>query len=91
LKWTLKEVLFRKKQCAAKYFTQAGICSIGCAPCTRAISEDEDIRAGRWWWESSHKECGLHQNKLLSTKLESSNKLKHKNNPFGFPSFAAGG
>jgi phosphoadenosine phosphosulfate reductase len=44
LKWTLKGVLFRKKQCAAKYFTQAGICSIGCAPCTRAISEDEDIR-----------------------------------------------
>jgi hypothetical protein len=29
---------------------------------------------------------------LLSTKLESSNKLKHKNiNPFGFPSLAAGG
>jgi hypothetical protein len=28
------------------------------------------------------------KNKLLSTKLESSNKLKHKNiNPFGFPSF----
>jgi 3'-phosphoadenosine 5'-phosphosulfate sulfotransferase (PAPS reductase)/FAD synthetase len=41
-------VLFRKKQCAAKYFTQAGFVSIGCAPCTRAISEDEDIR-GRWW------------------------------------------
>jgi phosphoadenosine phosphosulfate reductase len=35
--------------------------SIGCAPCTRAIVEGEDIRAGRWWWESSHKECGLHQ------------------------------
>jgi phosphoadenosine phosphosulfate reductase len=25
------------------------ILSIGCAPCTRAIAE-EDIRAGRWWW-----------------------------------------
>ncbi|MDR0481469.1 MAG: phosphoadenylyl-sulfate reductase, partial [Gallionellaceae bacterium] len=25
--------------------------SIGCAPCTRAISVGEDIRAGRWWWE----------------------------------------
>jgi phosphoadenosine phosphosulfate reductase len=35
--------------------------SIGCAPCTRAISAGEDIRAGRWWWESAeHKECGLH-------------------------------
>jgi phosphoadenosine phosphosulfate reductase len=35
--------------------------SIGCAPCTRAIKEGEDIRAGRWWWENpEHKECGLH-------------------------------
>jgi phosphoadenosine phosphosulfate reductase len=35
--------------------------SIGCAPCTRAISPGEDIRAGRWWWENpDSKECGLH-------------------------------
>jgi len=35
--------------------------SIGCAPCTRAISLGEDSRAGRWWWETSDlKECGLH-------------------------------
>ncbi len=35
--------------------------SIGCAPCTRAISLGEDFRSGRWWWESSDlKECGLH-------------------------------
>jgi phosphoadenosine phosphosulfate reductase len=35
--------------------------SIGCAPCTRAISLGEDFRAGRWWWEQeSAKECGLH-------------------------------
>ena len=35
--------------------------SIGCAPCTRAISLGEDFRAGRWWWETaSAKECGLH-------------------------------
>lgn len=38
-----------------------GYPSIGCAPCTRAICEGEDIRAGRWWWENpEHKECGLH-------------------------------
>lgn len=38
-----------------------GYPSIGCAPCTRAVAEGEDIRAGRWWWESpEHKECGLH-------------------------------
>lgn len=35
--------------------------SIGCQPCTRAITLGEDFRAGRWWWESeSAKECGLH-------------------------------
>jgi phosphoadenosine phosphosulfate reductase len=39
----------------------AGYPSIGCAPCTRAVASGEDIRAGRWWWESpEHKECGLH-------------------------------
>lgn len=38
-----------------------GFVSIGCAPCTRAIREGEDLRAGRWWWEdTSKKECGLH-------------------------------
>ena len=35
--------------------------SVGCAPCTRAISMGEDFRAGRWWWEDeAAKECGLH-------------------------------
>ena len=39
-----------------------GYPSIGCQPCTRAIKPGEDIRAGRWWWESpEHRECGLHQ------------------------------
>lgn len=38
-----------------------GFISIGCAPCTRAIAAGENPRAGRWWWESSHKECGLHE------------------------------
>lgn len=39
-----------------------GYPSIGCAPCTRAVEEGEDIRAGRWWWENpEHKECGLHR------------------------------
>ncbi|WP_428023432.1 phosphoadenylyl-sulfate reductase [Arcobacter sp.] len=38
-----------------------GYPSIGCAPCTRAVKEGEDIRSGRWWWENpEHKECGLH-------------------------------
>jgi phosphoadenosine phosphosulfate reductase len=38
-----------------------GFPSIGCAPCTRALTPGEDIRAGRWWWETADtKECGLH-------------------------------
>ena len=39
--------------------------SIGCAPCTRAISLGEDLRSGRWWWEDGEtaKECGLHVKK----------------------------
>jgi len=36
--------------------------SIGCAPCTRAVHDGEDVRAGRWWWEdAASKECGLHR------------------------------
>jgi phosphoadenosine phosphosulfate reductase len=39
-----------------------GYRSIGCAPCTRAVKEGEDARAGRWWWENpENKECGLHR------------------------------
>ena len=42
--------------------------SIGCAPCTRAISLGEDFRAGRWWWEDeAAKECGLHVTPPAST------------------------
>jgi phosphoadenosine phosphosulfate reductase len=39
-----------------------GYRSIGCAPCTRAVRDGEDARAGRWWWENpENKECGLHR------------------------------
>jgi len=39
-----------------------GYASIGCLPCTRPIDPGEDIRAGRWWWETlGNKECGLHE------------------------------
>ena len=35
--------------------------SIGCEPCTRAVTLGEDFRSGRWWWENeAGKECGLH-------------------------------
>jgi len=43
-----------------------GYPSIGCDPCTRAIRPGEDIRAGRWWWESrDNKECGIHVSPLV--------------------------
>lgn len=45
----------------------SGFRSIGCAPCTRALQKGEDIRAGRWWWESaSQKECGLHNRNAIT-------------------------
>ena len=38
-----------------------GYPSVGCAPCSRAIREGEDDRAGRWWWEQpENRECGIH-------------------------------
>ena len=63
LKWTLQEVeaYLEKNNVPQNTLHKNGFVSIGCAPCTRAILPGEDIRAGRWSWESSHKECGLHQ------------------------------
>ncbi len=61
--WTLDEVKNYIKQHNIPYNTlhDRGFPSIGCAPCTRAVREGEDFRAGRWWWEDqSKKECGLH-------------------------------
>jgi len=45
--------------------------SIGCEPCTRAVSLGEDHRAGRWWWEQeSAKECGLHMRPEVHVKTQ---------------------
>ncbi len=62
LKWTLEEVqkYIDDHNVPQNSLHKKGFVSIGCAPCTRAIVEGEDIRAGRWYWEQSHKECGLH-------------------------------
>ncbi|MES2375615.1 MAG: phosphoadenylyl-sulfate reductase [Bacteroidota bacterium] len=62
--WTLEEVKAYIKKHNVPYNTlhDRGFPSIGCQPCTRAIREGEDFRAGRWWWEDqSKKECGLHE------------------------------
>lgn len=62
LRWTLEEVqkYIDDHNVPQNSLHKKGFVSIGCAPCTRAIVEGEDIRAGRWYWEQSHKECGLH-------------------------------
>ena len=63
LNWTLEEVklYINKHNIPYNSLHDKGFVSIGCAPCTRAIKEDEDFRAGRWWWEQhDKKECGLH-------------------------------
>ncbi|MDO6437650.1 phosphoadenylyl-sulfate reductase [Cyclobacterium sp. 1_MG-2023] len=63
LHWSMEEMLGYIKEEGIPYNTlhDKGFVSIGCAPCTRAITPGEDARAGRWWWEASQKECGLHE------------------------------
>jgi phosphoadenosine phosphosulfate reductase len=62
LYWTYDEILSYINTYHVPYnkLHDKGFISIGCAPCTRAIEPGEDARAGRWWWEASKKECGLH-------------------------------
>lgn len=64
--WSLDEVkaYIRENNIVYNTLHDKGFPSIGCAPCTRAVQEGEDFRAGRWWWEDqSKKECGLHTTK----------------------------
>jgi len=61
--WTMEDVMdyLKKNNVPYNRLHDQGFISIGCAPCTRAVEEGEDFRAGRWWWEqNSGKECGLH-------------------------------
>lgn len=63
LDWTLADIeaYITAHQVLVNPLHAQGFPSIGCAPCTRAIAPGEDVRAGRWWWESADKkECGLH-------------------------------
>lgn len=61
--WTLNDVwtYIRQNEVPYNELHDKNFPSIGCEPCTRAITVGEDIRAGRWWWENPEtKECGLH-------------------------------
>ena len=66
LDWSLDEVedYLNTHNVPVNALHNRGFSSIGCAPCTRPIMEGEDPRAGRWWWENSGKECGLHRVKI---------------------------
>ena len=61
--WSLDQVhkYIKENSIDVNVLHAKGFVSIGCAPCTRAIKPGEDIRAGRWWWETpEQRECGLH-------------------------------
>ena len=64
ISWTEQQVWDYIKMHSVPYnkLHDRGYPSIGCEPCTRAVQPGEDVRSGRWWWESpDHRECGLHQ------------------------------
>lgn len=71
--WTQNDVwdYVKKNKVPYNRLHDLGYPSIGCAPCTRAVSDKPsweipaaDVRKGRWWWEDpDHKECGLHPTK----------------------------
>ena len=52
--WSLEQIMeqIRERQIPYNALLDQNYSSIGCAPCTRAIKPGEDLRAGRWWWES---------------------------------------
>jgi phosphoadenosine phosphosulfate reductase len=61
--WTSADVwgYVRKHGVPVNRLHAEGFPTVGCAPCTRAIRQGEDVRAGRWWWERPEtKECGMH-------------------------------
>lgn len=72
IEWTFKEIWDYVRSFDVPYnaLHDKGYPSIGCAPCTRAITVGEDIRSGRWWWENEDatgKECGLHPKNVEET------------------------
>jgi phosphoadenosine phosphosulfate reductase len=62
--WTGADVwdYVRKNGVPVNRLHAEGFPTVGCAPCTRAVRQGEDVRAGRWWWEQpGTKECGMHE------------------------------
>ena len=70
--WSLEQVLDYVKTHDVPHnpLHAKGYPTLGCAPCTRAVTAGEDLRAGRWWWEEpEHKECGLHGRPISKVNL----------------------
>lgn len=73
--WSVEELWEAIRELDVPYnpLHDRGYPSIGCEPCTRAVRLGEDLRAGRWWWESSDsKECGLHAGNLATVPTQGS-------------------
>jgi thioredoxin-dependent adenylylsulfate APS reductase len=70
--WTRGQVLdyIREHDVPRNALYSQGYTSIGCDPCTRAIEPGEDLRAGRWWWETGDKECGIHYEMRVNERGE---------------------
>lgn len=66
--WTSADIwhYIRENRVAYNPLHDRGYISVGCQPCTRAVSPFEHERAGRWWWEeATQKECGLHGQNII--------------------------
>ena len=77
--WTREQVLAFIREHGIPYspLHDQGFLSIGCAPCTRAVSPGESERAGRWWWEQEQKkECGLHHRHRPQAPIQSEASLE---------------
>ena len=72
--WSLQQVwdYIRMMELPYNPLHDRGFISIGCEPCTRAVSPGQHEREGRWWWEEATiKECGLHRSNLAKSGEES--------------------
>jgi len=60
--WDYDEVIaqFKELDLPKHPLVDKGYPSIGCAPCTRAVKDGEDQRAGRWAGQGKT-ECGIHK------------------------------
>ncbi|MDF7673200.1 phosphoadenylyl-sulfate reductase [Acetobacteraceae bacterium ESL0709] len=60
--WQARDIaaFMEERQLPSHPLVAQGYLSIGCAPCTRAVGEGEDSRAGRWSGKVKM-ECGIHR------------------------------